>query len=188
MSKEYLFGCIVAVIAIVVTGTGHTQMQIMGSERTIQGDTFTPPTQSGQIIDERNTREGFVLPGFGLVDFGEFRQAAPIAISGDNIHIAWSTNSTGNNEVMFRASTDSGTIFGEKINLSNSTDSDSTRVELDSDGENVAVTWWETNQTDDTPVMRVSNDNGTTFGPMLKLATNGSISGDGGGGGGSGGG
>jgi hypothetical protein len=87
---------------------------------------------------------------------------------------------------MFRASTDSGTIFGEKMNLSNSTDSDSTRVELDSDGENVAVTWWETNQTDDTPVMRVSNDNGTTFGPMLKLATNGSISGDGGGGSGGG--
>jgi hypothetical protein len=34
--------------------------------------------------------------------------AAPIAISGDNIYIAWPTNETGDNEVMFRASTDGG--------------------------------------------------------------------------------
>ncbi len=36
----------------------------------------------------------------------------------------------------------------------------------------------ETNQTDDTPVMRVSNDNGKTFGPLLKLATDGTLSGE----------
>jgi hypothetical protein len=51
----------------------------------------------------------------------------------------------------------------------------STRVEIDSDADSVVVTWWETNQTDDTPVMRVSNDNGETFGPTLRLATNGTI-------------
>jgi hypothetical protein len=39
----------------------------------------------------------------------------------------------------------------------------------------LVATWWETNQTDDTPVMRVSNDNGVTFGPLLTLATNGTI-------------
>ena len=61
---------------------------------------------------------------------------------------------------MFRASTDIGKTFGEVINLSNSTDSNSTRLEIDSDADSVVVTWWETNQTDDTPVMRVSNDNG----------------------------
>jgi len=31
------------------------------------------------------------------------------------------------------------------------------------------------NQTDDILVMRVSNDNGARFGPMLTLATNGTI-------------
>jgi hypothetical protein len=39
----------------------------------------------------------------------------------------------------------------------------------------VIVSWWETNATDDTPVMRVSDDNGATFGPLLQLATNGTI-------------
>ena len=105
------------------------------------------------------------------------RKAAPIATSGDNIYVAWWTNKTANNndEVMFRASTDGGATFGDKINLSNTTGADSTRAEIDSDADSVVVTWCETNQTSDTPVMRVSNDNGATFGPVLTLATNGTI-------------
>jgi len=105
---------------------------------------------------------------------------APPAITGDNVYVAWWTNTTGNDEVMFRASTDVGETFGDSINLSNSTDADSTRAEIDSDADSVVVTWWETNQTDDTPVMRVSSDNGATFGPVLRLATNGTIGGEGG--------
>jgi hypothetical protein len=100
---------------------------------------------------------------------------APVAISGDNIYVTWWTNETGNDEVVFRASTDGGTSFGDKINLSNTTDAESTRVEIDSDADSVVVTWWETNSTNDTPVMRVSDDNGETFGPLLQLAINGTI-------------
>lgn len=99
---------------------------------------------------------------------------APTVVTGDNVYTAWWTNDT-NGEVMFRASTDSGATFGDKINLSNTADSNSTRVEIGGDAANVVVTWRGTNQTDDTPVMRVSNDNGATFGPELRLATNGSI-------------
>lgn len=119
--------------------------------------------------------EGFVLPGLGLVDFGEFRKA-PVAISGNNIYIVWWTNDiTGNNEVIFRASNDGGQTFGDKINLSNTTNANSTRAEIDSGANSVVVTWWETNQTDDTPVMRLSSDNGATFGPLLQLGTNATI-------------
>ncbi len=106
---------------------------------------------------------------------------APPSISGENVYVAWQTNDTANNneEVIFRASTDGGSTFGEKINLSNTTNADSWKVEIDSDADSVVVTWWETNQTSDTPVMRVSTDNGATFGPMLMLATNGTISSNG---------
>jgi hypothetical protein len=103
-----------------------------------------------------------------------FRMAPP-AITGDNVYVAWWTNKTGNDEVLFRASTDKGQTFGDKINLSNTTDAESTRVEIDSDGDTVVVTWWETNETSDMPVMKVSNDFGKTFGPLLKLASNGTI-------------
>jgi hypothetical protein len=104
------------------------------------------------------------------------RQAPPL-VADDTVYVTWWSNNTanGNNEVLFRVSTDGGLSFADKINLSNTTDSESERVELDSDGESIVVTWWETNQTDEIPVMRVSNDNGETFGPILRLATNGTI-------------
>lgn len=102
---------------------------------------------------------------------------APPAITGDNIYVAWWTNNTanGNEEVNFRASNDGGQTFGDKINLSNTTNSDSSNVEIESDADNIVVSWWETNQTSTTPVMRVSNDNGATFGSVLRLAPNGTI-------------
>jgi len=100
---------------------------------------------------------------------------APIAISGDNTYIAWWTNETGNDEVMFRSSNDGGASFSDKINLSNTTNADSQDVEIEADGDTVLVTWWERNQTAEEPIVRISTDNGETFGPTLKLATNGTI-------------
>jgi hypothetical protein len=104
--------------------------------------------------------------------------AAPAVVSGDNIYVAWWTNNTenGNEEVMFRASNDGGQTFGDKINLSNTTDADSWRVEIAGEGADVVVSWWETNQTSDTPVARISTDGGQTFGPVLRLASNGTLS------------
>jgi hypothetical protein len=110
--------------------------------------------------------------------FAPTSRRAPASVSGDNVYVAWWTNNTSNNneEVNFRASTDGGQTFGDKVNLSNTTDFDSSNVEIDSEGDSVVVTWWETNQTGETPVMRVSNDNGATFGPLLRPALNGTIS------------
>jgi hypothetical protein len=106
----------------------------------------------------------------------EFGKKVPVAISGDNIYLSWSSNKTGNDEVMFRASADAGKTFSNEIDLSNSTNSDSQNVEIAADGVKVVVTWWERNQTSNEPVMIISNDGGKTFGPMLKLAANGTLS------------
>ena len=103
---------------------------------------------------------------------------APPAITGDNVYVVWWTDKespNSNGEVIFRASADGGQTFGEKINLSNTTDADSVDAEIDSDADSVVVTWWERNQTSDSPFMRISNDNGVTFGPILSLAVNGTI-------------
>jgi hypothetical protein len=76
---------------------------------------------------------------------------------------------------MFRASTDGGATFGNKINLSNTTDSNSVDVIIDAEDNRVVVTWWERNNTADEPVMRISDDAGETFGPMLQLSQNGTL-------------
>ena len=146
------------------------------------GQPSLPPQDQERLVDDAGA-------GIGNLEFekrpqlAELRfdgsiiaeRKAPPAITGDNVYVAWWTNTTGNDEVMFRASTDVGETFGDSINLSNTTDADSTRAEIDSDADSVVVTWWETNQTDDTPVMRVSSDNGATFGPVLPLTANGTL-------------
>ena len=85
---------------------------------------------------------------------------------------------------MFKASTDGGKTFGDKINLSNTTKADSQDAQIDTFGDNdsnVIVTWWERNATSNEPVARISTDSGKTFGPLLKLSDNGTIGGSGGG-------
>jgi hypothetical protein len=89
----------------------------------------------------------------------------------------WWSNKTGNHEVLFRASNDNGATFGDKINLSNNTTTESVEAMIEASGDSVYVTWWERNETANDPVMRVSNDNGLTFGPILSLAVNGTIGG-----------
>jgi hypothetical protein len=103
---------------------------------------------------------------------------APIAVSGDNnVYVVWWTNKTGeNNEVMFRASNDGGATFAKKINLSNTTTAESEDAQIAASGKNVYVTWWERNQTANVPVMKISTDNGKSFGPILNLASNGTLS------------
>jgi len=119
-----------------------------------------------------------VQPSYGALTTSPSERKAPIAISGDNTYIAWWTNKTGNDEVLFRASTDGGATFTDKINLSNTTGAESQDAEIAAEGDNVIVSWWERNETSDEPVVRISTDNGETFGALLRLATNGTIGGE----------
>ncbi len=71
---------------------------------------------------------------------------------------------------MFKASTDGGKTFADKMNLSNSTNAQSQDAQIAASGNNVYITWWERNQTMNEPVLRVSNDNGKTFGEKIMLS------------------
>ena len=104
---------------------------------------------------------------------------AIIATSDENVYVVWGNNDTANNnlEVMFRASIDGGQTYADKVNLSNSTGSNSTDFDVEATIDNVIVSWWETNQTSAEPVIVFSGDRGATFGPILRLASNGTISG-----------
>jgi hypothetical protein len=70
---------------------------------------------------------------------------------------------------MFRASNDSGATFDDKINLSNNTVTNSVDAEIAAADGNIVVTWWERPSTSNEPVMKVSNDNGQTFGQVLRM-------------------
>jgi hypothetical protein len=102
-----------------------------------------------------------------------------VSEDGNKVYIVWWTNKSGNWEVMFRASNDGGHHFGDKINLSNSPDTQSQTAEILAVGNSVYVTWWELNENvhphTNESVLRVSTDAGQTFGPVINLGTNGTI-------------
>jgi peroxiredoxin len=99
-----------------------------------------------------------------------------IATSGDRVYIVSWDKKSGNWEILFARSTDGGKTFEKTINLSNSPDTRSDHATILVNENNVYMIWWETarNGTQD-PVFRASDDNGSTFGPVLKLDANGAI-------------
>ena len=105
----------------------------------------------------------------------DFQGGTQTSIFENDVYVAWWTNKTGNYEVMYRLSSDAGKTFTDNVNLSNTPNSDSVDVEISADEGKVAVSWWERNKTLNEPVIRISNDNGKTFGPVLKLASDGPI-------------
>ena len=105
----------------------------------------------------------------------DFQGGTQTSIFENDVYVAWWTNKSGNDEVMYRLSSDAGKTFTDKVNLSNTPNSDSVDVEISADEGRVAVSWWERNQTLNEPLIRISNDNGKTFGPVLKLASDGPI-------------
>jgi hypothetical protein len=115
---------------------------------------------------------------------GEAQENTAIAASNNSVYVVSWDRKSGNWEVFFAASNDNGATFGDTINLSNSPDAKSDRAWLTAEGNNVYVSWWEMTGGNSTstggvqqPVMRVSNDNGATFGPTLRLAADGPIGG-----------
>jgi hypothetical protein len=177
MNKQIAVGVIVMITLMTIGTTSQVvQSQLQRGNDPVGGDIVQPDFRGNDPVggDIVELQRDFGIPD-KITGLRDLKAAAPIAISGDNIYIVWPTNSTGNDEVNFRASTDGGTTFTDKINLSNTTDAESQDVEIKADGNNVIVTWWERNQTAEEPVVRISTDNGETFGPMLTLATNGTI-------------
>lgn len=101
---------------------------------------------------------------------------APMVTSGNNVYVVWPSNQTGHLEIVFRASSDNGQTFTDKVNLSNTPNVDSIDPEIAASGNHVFISWWEDygNGTR-VPFFKVSNDNGLTFGSVLSLSDNGPL-------------
>ena len=113
--------------------------------------------------------------GFGTIAVQGPERRIALAVSGDNIYIAWITNKTGNDNVVFRASNDAGATLNDRIILSNTTNATLQDIQIAAGAENVAVLWWQMNATSEEPVARISADNGQTFESVANLASNGTI-------------
>src|SRR5215203_3247442 len=76
-----------------------------------------------------------------------FSEHPQIAISENNVYVAWideSTTTIKNQEILFRKSIDGVNTFDNIINLSNSSNADSYNLEITAAGNNVYAVWQET--------------------------------------------
>src|ERR671921_2133416 len=82
-----------------------------------------------------------------------FSEHPQVAISGNNVYVAWTDDNTlssssatiaKNKEILFRKSIDGGNTFDKIINLSNSSNADSYNLEITAAGNNVYAVWQDT--------------------------------------------
>jgi hypothetical protein len=142
-------------------GNGTGNYEVMFKASNDNGKTF------GDKINLSNSKNGTSV-------------GAAVAAAGNNVYVIANgaeslNNITSPSDVFIRTSNDGGKTFGQPINLSNSKGIQSTRAEIEASGDNVSVSWWEKSGGKDAPVMRVSNDGGKTFGELIKLTANSTV-------------
>jgi hypothetical protein len=96
-----------------------------------------------------------------------------IAAVGENVYVVWDDQTYGNDEVLFAVSRDNGTTF-KVTNISNSSSENSTDPRIAAAGKYVYIVWTEQNPATghDNIMLRVSADEGRTFGNTNNLSNN----------------
>jgi hypothetical protein len=132
----------------------------------------TEATQTTRMSDLMNISEN-----------GGDSTSPDIILGENNLYVVWNDNSTGNDEVYFRKSSDQGTKFSSIINISNNTGA-STRPQIVASGNNLYVVWRDnihpgkvnfsqfcTDKLCDDILLRKSSDLGESFGKPVVLST-----------------
>ncbi|MEM2139824.1 PKD domain-containing protein [Nitrososphaera sp.] len=93
-----------------------------------------------------------------------------VSFTGSNVYLAWQDDTSGNDEIMFSKSTDSGATFGSAVNLSSNSGS-SLDPFVTSAGSSVTVTWDDASSPAEI-LFRHSANSGSTFDVKLNLSKN----------------
>ena len=100
-----------------------------------------------------------------------FSTSPQIESFGNNTFVIWQDNSTGNEEIFLRKSTNGGITFGNKTNISNNTGF-STSPQIESFGNNTFVIWQDNSTGNEEIFLRKSTNGGITFGNKTNISNN----------------
>jgi hypothetical protein len=104
--------------------------------------------------------------------------APQIAVSGNNVSVVWVEQVTGGHrKIFFRASTDGGMSFGPTLQLSENTFGVVEYPNVAVSGSNVYVVWRDPSIVKGEIYLKVSTDNGSTFGNIINVSTSPTFSG-----------
>lgn len=115
------------------------------------------------IKNSRDKGDTFENNTVNLSNNAGFSEHPQLAVSGGNVYVAWTDDSSGIREILFAKSAD-GTSFGDPTALSNP--EGSYNVELAAFGSDVYLVW----QTGGSIMFRASHDGGGAFGASVAIA------------------
>jgi hypothetical protein len=103
---------------------------------------------------------------------------AQIAVSQNNVYVAWTDDTTGNRDIFFKKSVDNGTTFAEMKTISTNITNSSSGVQIAAPGNNVHVVWQDSISGSDEIFYRHSNDTGESFRGVRELSKTLSVNGE----------
>jgi ribosomal protein L35AE/L33A len=90
---------------------------------------------------------------------------------GSNVHIFWQDLSPGNNEIMYKKSTDKGSTWGA-LNRMTWNSGSSQKPVVAQDSTNVYLAWYDDSSGNDEIMFKKSTDGGTTWGAIKRITWN----------------
>ncbi|MEO9365368.1 exo-alpha-sialidase [Candidatus Nitrosocaldus cavascurensis] len=99
---------------------------------------------------------------------GDAINASMVAVN-SNLYVVWQDNSSGNYEIMFRASSNSGSSFSNAVNLSNNAGNSIEPSIVASNG-SVYIAWRDDTLGRHDIMLRVSTDNGRKFNDAINMS------------------
>ena len=93
-----------------------------------------------------------------------------VLVSGDGVFAIWTQSSLGKSDVFFSKSTDGGNTFGSPINLSGSTNGQSTYPQFVENNNHIYVTWQSSLSGASSVLMAKSLDGGTSFEKPIQIS------------------
>ena len=108
---------------------------------TSSGESSTRGSTNYDIFFKKSTDGGLTFgKTINISDNAGFSQHPQITVSGSNVYLAWTDDTSSNKQILFRMSNDEGSSFGRMIKLSDGL-GESYNQEISAYGNNVYVVW-----------------------------------------------
>lgn len=129
---------------------------------------------NGDIFFRRSTNGGATFGSKGNLSSNSGGSITPqIEATGSFVYVAWEDGTTGNEEILFRRSSDNGSTFSPSKNLSKIAGSGFSGFHsIAASGASVYVAWLDDSPGNDDILFRRSTNNGALFGPVKNLSNN----------------
>ncbi len=127
---------------------------------------------NGETFYTKSTDGGATFSAAANLSNNAGNTVAPqIAAAGTKVYVTWQDDTPGNNEILFKRSTDSGATFIATVNLSNNAGS-SEAPKIAASGSLVHVAWKDSTPGNAETFFRASGNGGGSFDPTVNLSSN----------------